>query len=158
MPGRFSPSVQTVSRAPSNPPLHSALSASQSFLTNLASAPLLLPCLCAEQPVEPPAADLSAADSPAAHPATSPGAVRRRSARRPAPGSPSTRPLGLSGTQWHAELVLRALTLSAVTLLDTPTTCSDYLFTKNGERVQRHVWAPWALLILNDVPSAAFVV
>ena len=40
----------------------------------------------------------------------------------------STRPLGLSGTQWHAELVLRALTLSSVTLLDTPTTCSDYFF------------------------------
>ena len=54
-----------VSRAPSNPPLRSALSAS--FLTDLASAALLLPCLCAEPPVEPPTADPPAADPPAAH-------------------------------------------------------------------------------------------
>lgn len=54
-----------VCRAPSNPPLRSALSAS--FLTDLASVPLLLPCLCAEPPVEPPTADPPAADPPAAH-------------------------------------------------------------------------------------------
>ena len=74
----------------------SAFSASQSLLTNLASALLLLPCPAL--PVEPPAADLSAADPPAAlqPPRLVPSAAdlpaAPRSVRPP-------RPLGLSGTQ-----------------------------------------------------------